>query len=170
MNIWLLQMFMTFPKLLWFTFFFMTFPGLEMTILKFHDFSRFSMTVRTLMSQQAPTNLPKTPRPNPSVCVCVRVCVSRWGQSSYQNANGSAHQQWAPHPRRAWAARPSGRRRSAWWRPSRRDTPCPFSVWLSVGRGQQGSQMRNDITFTFSWHFHPKQSAFNHEYKLRTTK
>jgi len=26
----------------------MTFPGLEMTILKFHDFSRFSMTVRTL--------------------------------------------------------------------------------------------------------------------------
>jgi len=26
----------------------MTFPGLEMTILKFHDFSRFSMTVRTM--------------------------------------------------------------------------------------------------------------------------
>jgi len=26
----------------------MTFPGLEMAILKFHDFSRFSMTVRTL--------------------------------------------------------------------------------------------------------------------------
>jgi len=26
----------------------MTFPGLEITILKFHDFSRFSMTVRTL--------------------------------------------------------------------------------------------------------------------------
>jgi len=26
----------------------MTFPGLEMTILKFHDFSRFSITVRTL--------------------------------------------------------------------------------------------------------------------------
>jgi len=26
----------------------MTFQGLEMTILKFHDFSRFSMTVRTL--------------------------------------------------------------------------------------------------------------------------
>jgi len=26
----------------------MTFPGLEMTILKCHDFSRFSMTVRTL--------------------------------------------------------------------------------------------------------------------------
>jgi len=26
----------------------MTFPGLEMTILKFHYFSRFSMTVRTL--------------------------------------------------------------------------------------------------------------------------
>jgi len=26
----------------------MTFPGLEMTILKFHDFSSFSMTVRTL--------------------------------------------------------------------------------------------------------------------------
>jgi len=26
----------------------MTFPGLEMTILKFHDFSRFSMTVWTL--------------------------------------------------------------------------------------------------------------------------
>jgi len=26
----------------------MTFPGLEMTILKFHDFSRFSMTARTL--------------------------------------------------------------------------------------------------------------------------
>ncbi|TNN66955.1 hypothetical protein EYF80_022872 [Liparis tanakae] len=31
-------------------FFSMTFPGLEMTILKFHDFSRFSMTVRTLDS------------------------------------------------------------------------------------------------------------------------
>jgi len=31
----------------------MTFPGLEMTILKFHDFPRFSMTVRTLvMSRQ----------------------------------------------------------------------------------------------------------------------
>jgi len=28
----------------------MTFPGLEMTILKCHDFSRFSMTVRTLLS------------------------------------------------------------------------------------------------------------------------
>jgi len=27
----------------------MTFPGLEITILKFHDFSRFSMTVRTLL-------------------------------------------------------------------------------------------------------------------------
>jgi len=27
----------------------MTFPGLEMTILKFHDFSRFSMSVRTLL-------------------------------------------------------------------------------------------------------------------------
>jgi len=27
----------------------MTFPGLEMTTLKFHDFSRFSMTVRTLI-------------------------------------------------------------------------------------------------------------------------
>jgi len=27
----------------------MTFPGLEMTILEFHDFSRFSMTVRTLI-------------------------------------------------------------------------------------------------------------------------
>jgi len=26
----------------------MTFPALEMTILKFHDFSRFFMTVRTL--------------------------------------------------------------------------------------------------------------------------
>jgi len=26
----------------------MTFPGLEITILKFHDLSRFSMTVRTL--------------------------------------------------------------------------------------------------------------------------
>jgi len=36
---------MTFPKLWWFKFF----PGLEMTILKFHDFSRFSMTVRTLI-------------------------------------------------------------------------------------------------------------------------
>jgi len=35
MNTWLLQIFMTFP-------------GLEMTILKSHDFSRFSMTVRTL--------------------------------------------------------------------------------------------------------------------------
>jgi len=40
---------MTFPKLLWFEFFSMTFPGLGMTILKFHDFSRFSMTVRTLI-------------------------------------------------------------------------------------------------------------------------
>jgi len=28
----------------------MTFPGLEMTILKCHDFSRFSMTVRTLIN------------------------------------------------------------------------------------------------------------------------
>jgi len=37
---------MTFSKLLWFNFS-RTFPGLEMTILKFHDFSRFSMTVRT---------------------------------------------------------------------------------------------------------------------------
>jgi len=26
----------------------MTFPGLEITILKFHDFSKFSMTVRIL--------------------------------------------------------------------------------------------------------------------------
>jgi len=33
-------------------FFSMTFPGLEMTILKFHDFSRFSMTVRTLLKLQ----------------------------------------------------------------------------------------------------------------------
>jgi len=28
----------------------MTFPGLEITIYKFHDFSRFSLTVRTLSS------------------------------------------------------------------------------------------------------------------------
>jgi len=31
----------------------MTFPGLEMIILKFHDFSRFSMTVRTLITTPA---------------------------------------------------------------------------------------------------------------------
>jgi len=33
----------------------MTFPGLEMTILKFHDFSRFSVTVRT--PSQGPLDL-----------------------------------------------------------------------------------------------------------------
>jgi len=31
----------------------MTFPGLEMSILKFHDISRFSMTVRTLIMAHA---------------------------------------------------------------------------------------------------------------------
>jgi len=48
MNMWLWHISLTFPKVLWFTFFSMTFPGLEMTILKLHDFSRFSMSVRTL--------------------------------------------------------------------------------------------------------------------------
>ncbi len=40
---------MTFPKLSGFIHFSKTFPGLENAVLKFHDFSRFFMTVRTLM-------------------------------------------------------------------------------------------------------------------------
>jgi len=39
------NIFMTIPKLVIFS---MTFSGLEIIILKFHDFSRFSMSVRTL--------------------------------------------------------------------------------------------------------------------------
>ncbi len=39
---------MTFPKLSGFIHFSKTFPGLEIVVLKFHDFSRFFMTVRTL--------------------------------------------------------------------------------------------------------------------------
>ncbi len=39
---------MTFPKLSGFIYFSKTFPGLEIAVLKFHDFSRFFMTVRTL--------------------------------------------------------------------------------------------------------------------------
>ncbi len=39
---------MTFPKLSGFIHFSKTFPGLENAVLKFHDFSRFFMTVRTL--------------------------------------------------------------------------------------------------------------------------
>ncbi len=39
---------MTFPKLSEFIHFSKTFPGLEIVVLKFHDFSRFFMTVRTL--------------------------------------------------------------------------------------------------------------------------
>ncbi len=39
---------MTFPKLSGFIHFSKTFPGLENVVLKFHDFSRFFMTVRTL--------------------------------------------------------------------------------------------------------------------------
>ncbi len=39
---------MTFPKLSGFIHFSKTFPGLEIAVLKFHDFSRFFMTVRTL--------------------------------------------------------------------------------------------------------------------------
>ncbi len=41
---------MTFPKLSGFIHFSKTFPGLENAVLKFHDFSRFFMTVRTLES------------------------------------------------------------------------------------------------------------------------
>ncbi len=41
---------MTFPKLSGFIHFSKTFPGLENAVLKFHDFSRFFMTVRTLCS------------------------------------------------------------------------------------------------------------------------
>jgi len=48
---------MTLTKLLRFTFF----PGLEMTILKFHDFSRFSMTVRTLSESSWKLWLPPVP-------------------------------------------------------------------------------------------------------------
>ncbi len=40
---------MTFPKLSGFIHFSKTFPGLENAVLKFHDFSRFFMTVRTLI-------------------------------------------------------------------------------------------------------------------------
>jgi len=40
--------FLDFYKTFMILVFSMTFPGLEMTILNFHDFSRFSMTVRTL--------------------------------------------------------------------------------------------------------------------------
>ncbi len=40
---------MTFPKLSGFIHFSKTFPGLENAVLKFHDFSRFFMTVRTLV-------------------------------------------------------------------------------------------------------------------------
>jgi len=38
----------------------MTFPGLEMTILKFHDFSRFSMTVRTLVNASEATGFTRS--------------------------------------------------------------------------------------------------------------
>ncbi len=41
---------MTFPKLSGFIHFSKTFPGLENAVLKFHDFSRFFMTVRTLLN------------------------------------------------------------------------------------------------------------------------
>ncbi len=40
---------MTFPKLSGFIHFSKTFPGLENAVLKFHDFSRFFMTVQTLL-------------------------------------------------------------------------------------------------------------------------
>ncbi len=40
---------MTFPKLSGFIHFSKTFPGLENAVLKFHDISRFFMTVRTLI-------------------------------------------------------------------------------------------------------------------------
>ncbi len=40
---------MTFPKLSGFIYFFLNFPGLEIAVLKFHDFSRFFMTVWTLI-------------------------------------------------------------------------------------------------------------------------
>ncbi len=43
---------MTFPKLSGFIHFSKTFPGLENAVLKFHDFSRFFMTVRTLEHAQ----------------------------------------------------------------------------------------------------------------------
>ncbi len=42
---------MTFPKLSGFIHFSKTFPGLENAVLKFHDFSRFFMTVRTLNNE-----------------------------------------------------------------------------------------------------------------------
>ncbi len=40
---------MTFPKFSGFIYFSKTFPGLEIAVLKFHDFSMFFMTVRTLL-------------------------------------------------------------------------------------------------------------------------
>lgn len=42
---------MTFPKLSEFIYSSKTFPGLEFAILKFYDFSRFFMNVRTLNVQ-----------------------------------------------------------------------------------------------------------------------
>jgi len=48
----------------------MTFPGLEMTILKFHDFSRFSMTVRTLTSQPGGGDQGKPSRRYPVNSTC----------------------------------------------------------------------------------------------------
>ncbi len=42
---------MTFPKLSGFIYFSKTFPGLEIVVLKFHDFSMFFMTVRTLQEE-----------------------------------------------------------------------------------------------------------------------
>ena len=44
-----------FSKTFGITFFSSTFPGLELTILKFHDFSRFFMTVRTLNNNHQQT-------------------------------------------------------------------------------------------------------------------
>ncbi len=50
---------MTFPKLSGFIHFSKTFPGLENAVLKFHDFSRFFMTVRTLITAALEKREPK---------------------------------------------------------------------------------------------------------------
>ncbi len=53
---------MTFPKLYGLINFSKTFPGLEIAVLKFHDFSRFFMTVRTLLIVTNPASVAPSDR------------------------------------------------------------------------------------------------------------
>ncbi len=67
---------MTFPKLSGFIHFSKTFPGLENAVLKFHDFSRFFMTVRTLCVRQTEEIVCDNVRECVvCVCVCEDACV-----------------------------------------------------------------------------------------------